>query len=170
LNADLVDELEFIDIIAEDNPKNYQVYHHRQRIIEAMAKLGTADFERELQFTQELILADNKNYHVWSYRFHTPSFVRLIGRQWLVKHFDLSASLEVAFTTKLIEEDILNNSAWSHRYYTLFGNGASEETLQKGEEYVDSEVEFTQGIIKKMPSNPAPWNYLRGYPPFTNTV
>ena len=163
MNADLTDELEFIDIIAEDNPKNYQVFHHRQRIIEAMAKLGTADFERELQFTQELILADSKNYHVWSYRYPNPLFGGdLIERQWLVKHFDLSASLEVMFTTKLIEEDILNNSAWSHRYYTLFGNGASEETLQKGEEYVNSEVEFAQGIIRRMPSNPAPWNYLRG--------
>jgi protein farnesyltransferase/geranylgeranyltransferase type-1 subunit alpha len=52
-----------------------------------------------------------------------------MGRQWLLKHFDLSASLEVAFTTKLIEEDILNNSAWSHRYYTLFGNGARVSPL-----------------------------------------
>jgi protein farnesyltransferase/geranylgeranyltransferase type-1 subunit alpha len=74
LNTDLEDELEFIDIIAEDNPKNYQVYHHRQRIIEAMAKLGTADFERELKFTEELIVADNKNYHVWSYRCITPLY------------------------------------------------------------------------------------------------
>jgi hypothetical protein len=37
-----------------------------------MAKLGTADFERELKFTEELILADNKNYHVWSYRLGPP--------------------------------------------------------------------------------------------------
>lgn len=84
-------------------------------------------------------------------------------RQWLVKHFDLSESLEVVFTTRLIDEDILNNSAWSHRYYTLFGNGASEETLKKGDKLVDSEVEFTKGIIRRMPSNPAPWNYIRGY-------
>lgn len=84
-------------------------------------------------------------------------------RQWLVKHFDLPPTLEVAFTTRLIEEDILNNSAWSHRYYTLFGNGANEETLKKGDQIVDSELEFTEGIIRRMPSNPAPWNYLRGY-------
>jgi len=68
LNSDLAEELEFIDIIAEDNPKNYQVFHYRQRIVEAMAKRGTSDFNRELKFTEELILADNKNYHVWSYR------------------------------------------------------------------------------------------------------
>jgi len=68
LNSDLAEELIFIDIIAEDNPKNYQVYHHRQRIVEAMAKRGTARLDRELKFTEELILADNKNYHAWSYR------------------------------------------------------------------------------------------------------
>lgn len=68
LNSDLAEELVFIDIIAEDNPKNYQVFHHRQRIVEAMAKRGISDFNRELKFTEDLILADNKNYHVWSYR------------------------------------------------------------------------------------------------------
>jgi protein farnesyltransferase/geranylgeranyltransferase type-1 subunit alpha len=72
LNADLVDELEFIDIISKDNHKNYQVYHHRQRILEAMLKQGIADLERELKFTEELIFADNKNYHVWSYRYSKP--------------------------------------------------------------------------------------------------
>ena len=83
-------------------------------------------------------------------------------RQWLVKHFELSHSLEVAFTKRLIESDILNNSAWSHRYYTLFGNGATGE--EKGEELVDSEVEFAKNIIRRLSSNAAPWNYLRGCP------
>jgi protein farnesyltransferase/geranylgeranyltransferase type-1 subunit alpha len=79
-----------------------------------------------------------------------------------VKHFELSHSLEVAFTERLIQNDILNNSAWSHRYYTLFGNGATSE--EKGDELVDSEVEYAKSIIRMLSSNAAPWNYLRGYP------
>jgi protein farnesyltransferase/geranylgeranyltransferase type-1 subunit alpha len=77
-----------------------------------------------------------------------------------VKHFGLSHSLEVAFTERLIKNDILNNSAWSHRFYTLFGNGAGGK--KKGEELVEEEVEYTKGIIRVLPSNAAPWNYLRG--------
>lgn len=81
-------------------------------------------------------------------------------RQWLVKHFELSSSLEVAFTNRLIESDVMNNSAWSHRYYTLFGNGATPE--KKGDALVDSEVEYAQKVIRKLCSNAAAWNYLRG--------
>ena len=78
-----------------------------------------------------------------------------------MKHFQLSHELEVAFTERLIEDDILNNSAWSHRYYTLFGNGAGN--VEKGDDIVDLEVEYAKNIITKLPSNVAPWNYLRGY-------
>jgi protein farnesyltransferase/geranylgeranyltransferase type-1 subunit alpha len=90
-----------------------------------------------------------------------PPLLTILTRQWLVKHFELSHELEVAFTERLIEDDILNNSAWSHRYYTLFGNGAGSE--KKGDDIVDSEVEYAEKIITRLPSNAAAWNYLRGY-------
>jgi protein farnesyltransferase/geranylgeranyltransferase type-1 subunit alpha len=90
-------------------------------------------------------------------------FVVTNVRQWLVKHFEWSHDLEAMFTERLIQNDILNNSAWSHRFYTLFGNGATAE--KKGDEVVDAEVEYAQRIIKLLPSNTAPWNYLRGYIP-----
>jgi protein farnesyltransferase/geranylgeranyltransferase type-1 subunit alpha len=69
LDVNLADELDFIDAIAESNTKNYQIYHHRQAIVEEMSKRGIADFKRELDFTEQLIEEDQKNYHVWSYRF-----------------------------------------------------------------------------------------------------
>jgi protein farnesyltransferase/geranylgeranyltransferase type-1 subunit alpha len=71
---DLSDELDFIDGIAEENPKNYQIFHHRQRIVEEMSKRGKVNFERELDFTKQLISEDQKNYHVWSYRFASLIF------------------------------------------------------------------------------------------------
>ena len=77
-----------------------------------------------------------------------------------MKHFQLESALEVAFTERLITQDVLNNSAWSHRYYTLFGNGSTGELK---EEVVDREIEYAQSIIKRLSSNAAPWNYLRGY-------
>ena len=80
-----------------------------------------------------------------------------------MKHFELSHDLEVMFTERLIQIDILNNSAWTHRFYTLFGNGAVAE--KKGDDVVNAEVEYAQRIIRLLPSNAAPWNYLRGYIP-----
>jgi protein farnesyltransferase/geranylgeranyltransferase type-1 subunit alpha len=69
LKENLTDELDFIDGIAESNTKNYQIYHHRQRIVDAMASAETADLARELDFASQLIEVDHKNYHVWSYRY-----------------------------------------------------------------------------------------------------
>jgi protein farnesyltransferase/geranylgeranyltransferase type-1 subunit alpha len=68
LHTSLVKELDFLDNIAQSNPKNYQIYHHRQSIVEEMSKRDIADFSRELDFTEKLIMQDQKNYHVWSYR------------------------------------------------------------------------------------------------------
>jgi protein farnesyltransferase/geranylgeranyltransferase type-1 subunit alpha len=69
LHEDLSWELDFIDAIVEQNPKNYQIYHHRQVMVEEMSKRGTANFKRELEFTEQLLSEDQKNYHVWSYRY-----------------------------------------------------------------------------------------------------
>ena len=78
LNKDLVDELDYIEGIAEENPKNYQIFHHRQRIVQEMSNRGIANFERELNFTEQLLNDDQKNYHVWSYRFSPTVVVKLM--------------------------------------------------------------------------------------------
>jgi protein farnesyltransferase/geranylgeranyltransferase type-1 subunit alpha len=63
LNKDLNDELDFLDEFAAENPKNYQIWHHRRVVSEW---LGSG--ERELQFTAELFADDAKNYHAWAHR------------------------------------------------------------------------------------------------------
>ncbi|KAI9246596.1 hypothetical protein BY458DRAFT_446694 [Sporodiniella umbellata] len=115
LQSDLNAELEFIDMIAGDQAKNYQVWHHRQVIVD---KLGAGD--QELGFINTILETDSKNYHGWSYR------------QWVVKRFDLWKD-ELAFTNDLILLDVRNNSAWNYRYYVLFENPQkpSTETVEK---------------------------------------
>lgn len=63
LNADLSEELDFMDEFASENPKNYQIWHHRRAIVEMMG-----DGSRELKFTQEVFEEDAKNYHAWAHR------------------------------------------------------------------------------------------------------
>jgi protein farnesyltransferase/geranylgeranyltransferase type-1 subunit alpha len=97
----------------------------------------------ELQFTEEMLAMDAKNYHVWSYR------------QWCVRRFNLWAynddgsenteSKEKAYTEELIEEDVRNNSAWNHRFYIIFGRSVTEEKehegLKKNGELIKKEIE-----------------------------
>lgn len=64
---------------------------------------------------------------------------------------------ELEFTERLLQEDVRNNSAWNQRYFVLKSTAdlSSPELLEQ-------EVAFIKKHIDLSPSNPSPWNYLRG--------
>ena len=124
LGKSLHDEIKWLNPTALKHLKNYQIWHHRQTIIDA---LGSP--EGEADFVAQMLEKDEKNYHVWSYR------------QWLVKRFDLFRKPEeLQWTESMIDADVRNNSAWNHRYYLVIdsreGNAPSEEVIQREIEYV----------------------------------
>lgn len=124
LGKPLQDEIKWLNPTALRHLKNYQIWHHRQTIIDA---LGSPDGEAE--FVAQMLEKDEKNYHVWSYR------------QWLVKRFNLfDKPEELEWTESMIESDVRNNSAWNHRYYLVFGgregNAPSQHVIQREIEYV----------------------------------
>ena len=61
---DLNLELDYLDDFSEDNPKNYQIWHHRRSVVEV---LGNGS--RELQFCNNVFWIDPKNYHCWAHRY-----------------------------------------------------------------------------------------------------
>ncbi|KAF3005996.1 CAAX geranylgeranyltransferase alpha subunit [Curvularia kusanoi] len=139
----LQEEIAWLNPTALRHLKNYQIWHHRQTIIDA---LGSPDGEAE--FIAQMLEKDEKNYHVWSYR------------QWLVKRFDLfDKPEELQWTESMIDADIRNNSAWNHRYYLVFGN---LEGRPPSDSVVQRELEYTKDAIRKTPQNQSPWNYLTG--------
>jgi len=111
LKKDLKEELEWLNPTALRHQKNYQIWHHRQMVVEG---LGTA--EGEPDFLKQMFVKDSKNYHVWSYR------------QWLVKRFNLwegeARDREIKDIEELLEQDVRNNSAWNHRWFVIFGKSA----------------------------------------------
>lgn len=142
LNANLREELEFVDHIARGNPKNYQIWHHRRWVAE---KLGTDAVNKELEFTKKIFSQDAKNYHAWSHR------------QWVLQALG-GWEDELAYCHQLLEDDIYNNSAWNQRYFVvtrspLIGGLAAMR---------DSEVQYAVQAIKTTPDNESPWRYLRG--------
>ncbi len=88
LRRRLDSELDFMDVLAKANMKNYQVWQHRKVIVTALTKsvcealhagagttsLGSAAAEwksiaaRELEFVRDTLNNDAKNYHTWVYR------------------------------------------------------------------------------------------------------
>lgn len=145
LNYPLEDELAWLNETALAHQKNYQIWHHRNLIVERLGK-----WQGEAEFVERMFELDAKNYHVWSYR------------QWLVKRFGLWEEGELEFTERMLEKDVRNNSAWNHRWYIVNGRedqgvkGVMDESIRK------REVEFAKKAITKAPQNASPWSYLRG--------
>jgi protein farnesyltransferase/geranylgeranyltransferase type-1 subunit alpha len=139
------------------------------------------DPSHELEFINQVLRVDSKNYHTWVYR------------QWVLAHFggiskksqeaqnvrevgaDQYPDLwrgELDYIDTLLSQDVRNNSAWNHRYFCIFGSGwAQSEQGQCREwwklgnsldEVLKSDVAFTKGHIITVPNNASAWNYLRG--------
>ncbi|KAF2725408.1 protein prenylyltransferase [Polychaeton citri CBS 116435] len=143
LGTDLRVELEWLNETALRYLKNYQIWHHRNLIVD---KLDSC--EGESDFIEGMFEQDAKNYHVWAYR------------QWLVKRFDLWDQGEVEFTDKMLQGDIRNNSAWNHRWFVIFGR-PGQVSGPAGEELRQREMQFALDAIRKAPQSQSPWNYLR---------
>ncbi|PHH92244.1 hypothetical protein CDD83_8263 [Cordyceps sp. RAO-2017] len=165
LNLPVPDEIQWLNEVALANLKNYQIWHHRQLLIDhyfpliasdndAIKKLGKS----ETDFITLILAEDTKNYHVWSYR------------QYLVKKLGLWTVNELGSTQSMIEDDVRNNSAWSHRFFVVFSDpNASTANLpatahdpKVPSSVVDREVAYAKEKIVMAPQNQSGWNYLRG--------
>jgi len=138
LKADLYKEIEYVSRVAEENPKNYQLWHHRRVIVERLN-----DPSKDLEFTAQMFLDDAKNYHVWSHR------------QWVIEAFNLWEN-ELEYVESLLTQDFRNNSVWNQRYFVI------SRTEKFTPAVIEREIKFTFDYIKKSLNNPSSWNYLKG--------
>jgi len=137
IKVDYYDELAFITQMALDNPKNYQIWHHRHVVVDMLQ-----DPTKEIDFTAEILAEDAKNYHAWSHR------------QWVIRTFNLWEN-EIHYCEYLLLKDVWNNSAWNQRYFVVKHLGLTDELIRK-------EILYAQEKISKAPNNESSWNYLLG--------
>ncbi|XP_043915364.1 protein farnesyltransferase/geranylgeranyltransferase type-1 subunit alpha isoform X2 [Protopterus annectens] len=139
LKKDLTEELAYITAIIKDQPKNYQVWHHRQMVVEWLK-----DASEELDFIADILSQDAKNYHAWQHR------------QWVIREFNLWDG-ELQYVDQLLEDDVRNNSAWNQRHFVI-----ANTTGYSDPKVLDREVQYTLDMIEKAPHNESAWNYLKG--------
>ncbi|KAG6169086.1 hypothetical protein E4U24_002917 [Claviceps purpurea] len=165
LQLPIPEEINWLNEVAMSNLKNYQIWHHRQLLMDhyvpsiASEKETVAKLARtEIQFVNTMLEEDAKNYHVWSYR------------QYLVKKLGMWNITELAATQNLIEDDIRNNSAWAHRFFLIFSDPAvctadlpaTAHDPKVPASVVDNELGYAKEKIVLAPQNQSSWNYLRG--------
>jgi protein farnesyltransferase/geranylgeranyltransferase type-1 subunit alpha len=158
-------EVAWLNDVALTHLKNYQIWHHRHLLMEHYYPQIAADADAvarlarsETDFITEMLSADTKNYHVWSYR------------QYLVGKLGMFNLPELLSTQNLIEMDVRNNSAWSHRFFVVFsdpkistaGKHSTEADEKVPVQTVERELRYTKEKIELAPQNQAAWNYLRG--------
>ncbi len=137
LKTDLGQELEFIRQVTSESPKNYQLWQHRQLVLQRLSapEIGEADLEE----TRDVLREDAKNIHCWQYR------------QWLIEFFHLDRSGELQFVDVLLKEDVYNNSAWNHRAFLLPKEGDIDS----------SSFEWCLShLTRETADNECFWNYL----------
>lgn len=139
LRHHLNDELKFVGSVIEDEPKNYQVWHHRKVIVEWLHD-GTHD----KQLTASVLVIDSKNYHAWQHR------------QWVIKEFNLWDG-EIEYTDTHLAMDARNNSAWNHKFYVV-----KETQLHKNQKWINEELARVHEYISRLTNNESSWSYLRG--------
>jgi protein farnesyltransferase/geranylgeranyltransferase type-1 subunit alpha len=164
LDIPMADEIAWLNRVALENLKNYQIWHHRQLLADHYLPKMSENAEEvkkfarsEMQFLGRILEEDTKNYHVWSYR------------QYLVGKLNLFSLSELLSTQNFIEDDVRNNSAWSHRFFLIFsdpsastkGSHATELDPKIAAETVDREIAYCKEKIDLAPQNQSPWNYLK---------
>jgi len=145
-------DLDFASKLGGKNPKNYQIWYHRQSLLEGLVKNdeeGLRCADDELKYTDGVFKEDAKNYHAWSHR------------QWVV----LTANnptiwdLELKYTDELITQDVRNNSPWNHRW---FASHRAKKVPPLNVEKAILEAEYAIRIAEIDPFNESPWRYLIG--------
>lgn len=160
-------ELERVgNLILDGNFKNYQVWYHRQCLIERLfnfknmlfsenPQIPAKDisdeklrfFEKELFFVERCLEEDPKNYHVWQYR------------QWAVLYFAIW-NHEMEIVNSILKQDPRNNSAWNHRFFVIRHKFGDDSIPFQDRENEISEV--FNNFINLAPNNESPWNYVYG--------
>ena len=152
------EELSFVEDIIDDNPKNYQVWHHRRVIVEWLN-----DPSHELELTENILSRDAKNYHAWQHRQWAIKTYKLVI---LIKLYKIKLNLinlfapslfddEFNYVDRLLGEDLRNNSAWNQRFFILKYTGFTTEVLQR-------EINYVMNRIRVIKNNESSWNFLRG--------
>lgn len=84
------------------NPANYTVWQYRRDVLAALG----ADLQKELLYSEEIILDNAKNYQVWHHRRCIVELLR-------------DGSRELWLTETVLQQDAKNYHAWQHRQWAM---------------------------------------------------
>lgn len=168
LGCDLVAELILMEDICLQCPKNYQIWFHRQSLINDCKFV-----DHELELTEKVLSEDSKNYHAWQHRQWALQYTNDYSKEleYVESIYFLYILLLILFFfltfifIELIDNDVRNNSAWNQRWFVLKQtDGYNDKSGGKNNMEICSKEFFY--VLRKARldmNNYSPWYYLRAY-------
>lgn len=133
-------ELEWVRGKSLECLKNYQIWHHRQIVVEKT----DPDMDEELDCLDGVLSRDFKNHHLWMYRI------------WLVNRCNGEiVESEMKRSNRWILMDPFNNSFWSYRYFLI-------EKLGSPRDMIRDEIRRCEDLLGKYPMNQSVVNFMEG--------
>lgn len=132
--------------------KNFQIWHHRQVVLDEILRDSQSDFDWKKEFDnlKDVFKKDAKNYHAWSF---TIWMLETAISSRLPIDFDLL----LQYSQELIKQDPYNNSAWNFRFYLL---NAHFSTTVNYECVFVAEVDCALKLAEKYLDNESVWSFL----------
>ncbi|GKY90982.1 hypothetical protein MPSEU_000071000 [Mayamaea pseudoterrestris] len=169
LTTMISDELLLAARLGGENPKNYQVWHHRRAMMERLLHQAECCDEismrfgpSELDYIYSVLNHDAKNYHAWSYRqWVVQTLIRLTnGNESATKSI---ISAEMVYGKSLIDTDIRNNSAWNYLWYLSHISTGEDFVMHKSLAPATGALELAEYALAQAmfdEFNESPWRFL----------
>ncbi|KAI3647289.1 hypothetical protein MP228_007510 [Amoeboaphelidium protococcarum] len=168
------DELQWLNLFLAENKKNYQLWHHRQFLIDIIHRsignrFGDINVSKtesilldwmqtELAYVSQILELDAKNYHAWSYRqYFLTMYIPHDGQD----NGDIGKDVvdaEISYCKQLIDLDVKNNSAWNHLWFV---NYHIADQINIVGMTIEEQVDYCMEKIRLSAGNESTWSYLR---------
>nr|CAD1832068.1 unnamed protein product [Ananas comosus var. bracteatus] len=140
------DELRVVEAALRRNPKSYGAWYHRKWVLNQ--KLAEVDFGREFRLLDQLLKADARNFHGWSYRRFVTRLKNVLEEE------------ELGFTMDMINTNFSNYSAWHNRSILLSHLlGKKANGFESKEKILSEELELVRQALFTDPSDQSGWFY-----------
>ena len=167
---------ELTSVVIEAFPTNYQAWVLRR---ECLSKVKEIDPYKELNWLDEMMVENQKNYQIWHHRklliekindashekkilndvfqLEPKNFHAWTHRIWMIRRFN-NIEGEFDFIEDMLKNDIKNNSVWNYRFFLV--NFTNNNKLNK--DIIEKEIKYAIEKIKLNPINECPYCYIRG--------
>ena len=186
LRYNLLHEMEWLNALALQSAKNYQLWQHRRNLVKLLTSQSSRphphphphmiyDLNNELNHTAQVLALDAKNYHAWSHRqwlLFTYKYIDAAAAAAAAVDADVDADVDSSDATTTIYSQHLESHNELDYIDQLLHHDLRNNSVWNARYYtivhtsgytaevIQRELEYTFQFIQLAVSNESPYNYI----------